>query len=317
MAFVWLIILCVGLLQGAFIISSFQALFPRGRRKTKVFRFLKALQVLPILLMLASEIWFFFVVFLPVEVVRPYSSIKGLLYILTSCYLWINMIFNYLAAMIVSPGYPETRQELEQGGEELHLAVKHEFCPKCTRLREKGTHHCSSCSSCVQAMSHHCPFTNNCIGLDNYVYFYLFLFYCFLGLVWSSYCTFTPFMACMIHSTYDLFLFPGYSTDVCTKLGEYAVMFLVVVLMLVFMSSVFVFHTLLLLADMAMIDFLKVCHKLTSPGQLGRGLLERCWRREKRLFRKLIWHRRKRWWKFFLPNFNQEAEFFQTDDFII
>ncbi|EDO41058.1 predicted protein, partial [Nematostella vectensis] len=57
------------------------------------------------------------------------------------------------------------------------------FCSKCNRIRDNGTHHCSTCGTCVLLMSHHCPFTNNCIGLNNFLYFYLFQVYCTLGLV--------------------------------------------------------------------------------------------------------------------------------------
>ena len=319
MAFVWLIILSVGLLQGSFFVSSFQALFPRRRRNTRAYKVVKVLQTAPILLMMASEIWFFFMVFLPVEVDHPYSSLKGLLYILISCYIWINMVFNYLAAAIVSPGYPETRQNLERDPPEelIDLGLKPEFCPKCDKLRVKGTHHCSTCDSCVMLMSHHCPFTNNCIGRDNYVYFYLFLLYCWIGLVWSAFCSYSPFMACMMQSADHLELYPASRSRLCVDLGDYAVMFLVVVLMLLFVVFVFLFHTLLLVTDMVMIDFLRVCHKLTSPGQLGRGLLGRCWRKEKRLFRRLVWYKRSKWWKFLLPYFNQEDEFSDDDGFIV
>ena len=310
MAFVWVIILSVGLIQGVFIISSLQTLFPRGSRKTWLYRLLKGVQIMPVLFIFASSIWFFFMVILPIEVARPYSSLKGVCYVFTASYLWVNMVFNYLAAMIVSPGYPETRQELEEETDIYIDSLK--FCSKCSRVRDRGTHHCSSCNSCVMLMSHHCPFTNNCVGLNNFAYFYLFLLHCSLGLVFAAYCTYNPFMVCMMNDKSPL-----YTPGVCKELGDYAVMFLVVTFVLLFILIMFTFHTFLLIVDMSMIDFLKLCQKLTCKEWLKTILIDRGLRRKKLLMRKLLFYRRERWWKFLIPAFNEIPELLPPDEFLV
>lgn len=312
MAFVWVIILSVGLIQGAFIISSLQTLFPRGSRKTWLYRLLKGVQITPVLFIFASAIWFFFMVILPIEVARPYSSLKGICYAFIASYLWLNMVFNYLAAMIVSPGYPETRQELEEDTD-IHIASL-KFCGKCSRVRDKGTHHCSSCNSCVMLMSHHCPFTNNCVGLNNFAYFYLFLLHCSLGLIFAAHCTYTPFMVCMMNYRTPS---PSYTPEVCKELGDYAVMFLVVIFVLLFIIIMLCFHTFLLFVDMSMIDFLKLCQKLTCKEWMKGILLERGFRRKKLLLRKLLFYRRERWWKFLIPTFNEIPELLPPDEFMV
>ena len=249
-------------------------------------------------------------VILPILVAKPFTSFEGICYALIASYLWLNMVFNYLAAMIISPEYPETRQELEEDTDIDTESLK--FCGKCSRVRDRGTHHCSSCDSCVMLMSHHCPFTNNCVGLNNFAYFYLFLLHCSLGLVFAAYCTYTPFMACMLNYRSSF-----YNPKVCTELGDYAVMFLVVIFVLLFIFVMLCFHTFLLVIDMSMIDFLKLCQKLSLREFLKNILIDRGLRKKKLLLRKLLLYRREKWWKFFIPGFNEIPELLPPDEFLV
>ena len=54
-------------------------------------------------------------------------------------------------------------------------------CLSCDMVKPVRTHHCSICQRCVFLMDHHCPWVNNCLGLENYRYFLLFVFYLMLG----------------------------------------------------------------------------------------------------------------------------------------
>ena len=318
MALVWMIIASVGLIQGSFLISSLQSLFAKQKTRSLVQKWLGILQVVPILTMLASEIAFFFLIYLPAEVAKPFSSFEGLLYIVIACYLWLNVVFNYLAALIICPGYPETQEELEEDG--LLDGDVQDFCVKCDRIRDKGTHHCSTCNTCVQMMSHHCPLTNNCVGLNNFAYFYLFLLYCSLGLVFAAYLTYRPFRACMMGPADVSYLLNnghGYTAGKCKDLGEYAVMFIPVSFMLVFMTLLLTFHTFLLILDMALIDFLRAFQNTQSLGRFLVLLLSEVCQRPKLRFRKLIFCRRENWWKFIVPSFNEIPELLPPDSFLV
>ena len=59
-------------------------------------------------------------------------------------------------------------------------------CPKCEMIKPARTHHCSICDRCVFHMDHHCPWINNCVGLENYRFFLLFIFYLFIGTIYFA-----------------------------------------------------------------------------------------------------------------------------------
>eukprot|EP01084_Bolivina_argentea_P161353 280905_1 len=50
-------------------------------------------------------------------------------------------------------------------------------CEKCGNFKPPRTHHCSLCGTCTLKMDHHCPWVGNCVGLNNYKFFLIFLFW--------------------------------------------------------------------------------------------------------------------------------------------
>jgi len=59
-------------------------------------------------------------------------------------------------------------------------------CGTCKQIKPARTHHCKVCDRCVLMMDHHCPWVNNCLGLENYRYFMLFIFYLCIGSAYYS-----------------------------------------------------------------------------------------------------------------------------------
>ena len=69
------------------------------------------------------------------------------------------------------------------------------YCKTCKEIKPLRTHHCSVCNKCNLRMDHHCPWVNNCIGLSNFRYFALFLFYLFILCVFNTILSVYPFFS--------------------------------------------------------------------------------------------------------------------------
>lgn len=299
----------VGIIQVSFILNTIQKVFPGLNKYAAVRQAIRIVQVSPIVFMVASAIWFFFLVFLPVKVEHPFSS-KGLFLIVISCYLWLNVTFNYFAAMLKSPGYPSTALEMEESG--LSCGNDCILCYKCDRVKSCDTHHCGTCGTCVTMMCHHCPFTNNCVGLKNYSYFFLFICYSNLGLLFSLYMTYDPFYHCMVYSGKHLSLLPWYPPGVCRQLGNFSVIFIPVAFMAMFAAAMFLLQSLLLATDYSTIDLLTGLQQSPNLMQFGRVMLDRILRYRKRRFRVMFLYSREHWWQFLVPSFNVPSGHLET-----
>ncbi|CAK56241.1 unnamed protein product (macronuclear) [Paramecium tetraurelia] len=51
------------------------------------------------------------------------------------------------------------------------------ICKTCQSYKPLRAHHCSQCKQCVFRMDHHCMWLNICIGMQNYKYFMMLIFY--------------------------------------------------------------------------------------------------------------------------------------------
>lgn len=300
----------VGFIQVMFIINTVQKVFPGLRNFPAFQQAINIIQVSPMIFMVATAIWFFFVVFLPAKLEHPYSTKEGLLLIAVACYLWVNVTFNYFAAMLKSPGHPLTLQEMEEAG--LSCDDDGVPCPKCNGVKTQETHHCGTCGRCVTMMCHHCPFTNNCVGLENYSYFFLFICYSVVGLVFSLYMTYDPFYHCMVYSSEQLSLLPWYPPGICRQLGDYAVLFIPVAFMAMFGTAMLCLQSVLLLSDLSTIDLLTGAQRSRKCGLFGKMLLKRIVENRKRRWRIMFYHSREHWWQFFIPSFNVPPRHMQT-----
>ena len=69
------------------------------------------------------------------------------------------------------------------------------YCKYCKEIKPLRTHHCSLCQKCHLRMDHHCPLVNNCIGLCNFRYFILFLFYLWVVCIFNTILSVYPFFS--------------------------------------------------------------------------------------------------------------------------
>jgi palmitoyltransferase len=111
------------------------------------------------------------------------GGIASYFHVINGIFLLYNIYFNYILAVITSPGHPapELATLIEEGT--LH---NYKHCKKCDHPKPPRTHHCSVCRKCILKMDHHCPYISNCVGHLNYRYFFCFLLWTFVGTLYLS-----------------------------------------------------------------------------------------------------------------------------------
>jgi len=108
--------------------------------------------------------------------------------------LVLMLCWSYFATVFSSPGvvphdwHPfgtdeeaAMQREAVESGQVPRLPVdpllRPRFCRKCQAWKPQRAHHCSVSNRCILKMDHYCIWVVNCVGLLNYKYFLLFLFY--------------------------------------------------------------------------------------------------------------------------------------------
>lgn len=307
---------------GALVFQILPRLFPKLRTLLPSQAVVSYIQLLPVSFVFPTLIWLFFSVYLHAHVPEhPYSSLLGWVHIFITHYMMANAVFNYYMTVFTCPGYPQRQDEFTR---DRHFVKTYQMCVKCKRVRNAGTHHCSWCHTCVEMMCHHCPFTNNCIGRRNYVYYYTFLCYAFFGLLYASYLAYFPFVNCLSGMAMKrikeamIFLpqisalrasgvkgFEGLDDitvpESCELVQDYAVLFAPCVGITCFIGALYGFQTLLLLADMSIVDFYDTLSKISSFQELLRIFHVSIFKRKKFRFNNLILRKKSHAWMFFVP----------------
>jgi ribosomal protein L40E len=104
-----------------------------------------------------------------------------------------NIYYNYIYAVMTNPGTPDqdlySISDTEPSSSASSIPSTSERlkqCKKCNVIKPPRAHHCSMCERCTLRMDHHCPWVNNCIGLHNYRFFVLFLFWTTFGTLYLT-----------------------------------------------------------------------------------------------------------------------------------
>ncbi|EFN57662.1 hypothetical protein CHLNCDRAFT_142811 [Chlorella variabilis] len=116
--------------------------------------------------------------------------------------LVVLVLWSYLACFLTQPGHAaaaeleaweqlayeqQQRRQHQWEGEMGRVAVNRpRYCRKCKAWKPPRAHHDSMTGRCVLRMDHYCIWVLNCVGLLNYKFFALFLFYACLACTASA-----------------------------------------------------------------------------------------------------------------------------------
>jgi len=182
--------------------------------------------------------------------------------------LTVLLVACYVRSILVHPGeIPDDDSQWEYGQDgcsgfdssqvtqEVKKTGERRHCKWCGKYKPDRCHHCRVCKTCILKMDHHCPWIYNCVGMKNYKYFFLLLFYTVLDTQLICWTMAESVMRCIdVPSTPFITMFT-------TFFGWTLNLFLTVLL-----TTFFSFHIWLMLKAMTTIEF---CEKSGAKGKDG------------------------------------------------
>ena len=81
--------------------------------------------------------------------------------------MFLTILFYLLTCQ--GPGFATSENAL------LTLPNREWFCQRCDFIPPLRSSHCKKCDHCVLRRDHHCPFVGTCIGMENHLYFIIYL----------------------------------------------------------------------------------------------------------------------------------------------
>ncbi len=119
----------------------------------------------------------------------------------------------------------------------LEISKNFDFCIICCSSVNIHSKHCRICNKCVDKFDHHCNWLNNCIGKENYLFFIILLWICFLTLSYNiaiySYAIFIYLNRNELYKNITIensYFFNVFSLDVCFALTLINILINVVVI---------------------------------------------------------------------------------------
>ena len=83
--------------------------------------------------------------------------------------VWILCVLFYHMTL-KGPGYPDVSESSMDTKERW-------FCNRCNMAPPLRSSHCNKCGRCVLRRDHHCPWLGCCVGMENHMFFLLFLLF--------------------------------------------------------------------------------------------------------------------------------------------
>ncbi|PNW85739.1 hypothetical protein CHLRE_03g207502v5 [Chlamydomonas reinhardtii] len=215
----------------------------------------------PILIILAIglislDVYTFFKFVIP-EITERRGQLVTALHGLWALWLLFNVFFNQFHCAFSSPG---TTLEVHEQALQLAMTYDWRWCRKCNRGKPPLSHHCSICNKCVLKMDHHCVWMANCIGFFNYRHFVLFLFWMWVGSLYSA----------MVYLVEYPLLFKLESREWDRRGFLPFFMFILSASIWLGISALFWWHVWLILTGQGTIDYLDNTQKVADAKAQGR-----------------------------------------------
>lgn len=323
MAFVAAIVATFVIIQVFILVKTLKKIFPDIKER-RWYKFSKViLHTGPVILIIIFSIVIYFtkIIELNFNLKNRSTRLSVIIHAVFTVYIWINVTFNYFAALVIKPGRPPRRTELldESTSAAQNLSeVNLDFCSHCDRLQTYGTHHCRKCGDCIRMMCHHSSIVNNCIGISNFSYYFCFMVYSCVGLTYLFYMTFSPFYACYLHdhdkSSISI-IYPVLSLKACKNAGELPLMFIVVLVAAVAIGVLLMLHCFLLAADFSLVLFIKHIQESESIMSTMKNVFRKSFKKQRRIkFNVLLRTSKKSWKHFLFPSLNIIVDDLSFDD---
>lgn len=235
-----------------------------------------------------------FTFFLPLLAPDPLHSLDGILHIVFSVWIWINVTVHFYMTLFVHPGEDKelmlsdndnqnglwnentesgltyrSRRGTQTGGDEASemglYSIETSDDPQLPKPQTgiewspKRTNYCRVCQINVAYADHHCPYIGRCLGFYNYAHFYIGMIYGLLGMLYAMFVTLPHFYRCDIKSLLVYFglMDEEASSDVCEELGTQSRASVPVLVALWGCWNMVSIQTFFLLADISTFNVLK------------------------------------------------------------
>eukprot|EP00899_Mesostigma_viride_P015301 jgi/Mesvir1/23772/Mv10598-RA.2 len=120
--------------------------------------------------------------------------------VVTACWMLLNVTLNYVLCIVTRPGASPDIKDMGPNAAAMlqgcttTMKKSGRWCKKCKKPKPPLSHHCSICRQCILKMDHHCPWMHNCVGYFNYRFFFLFVFWTWVGCAYGVWVFAEPFL---------------------------------------------------------------------------------------------------------------------------